>query len=247
MIKIVEMEFGSTVYGTRLPTSDSDFKGIYLPTTKEIVLQKAGKVRSQSTKINMDSKSTARDVEWEWFSLQEYIKLLLEGQTVALTMLFMPDNHITYTQTNNIAWNLIRNNKDKFLHKGVSAFAGYCRTQANKYGIKGSRVAAAREACNQLDYLMNHVHTPKTRLKDIPHDIAYWVGDCLQIGIEHINIIEEEVRGNGVPEKMLEVCNRKAQFGTTIENAYNIFKRVLDEYGQRALMNQPPRQRDEEI
>ena len=31
-----------------------------------------------------------------------------------------------------------------------AAFVGYCRQQANKYGIKGSRVAAARKALTLL-------------------------------------------------------------------------------------------------
>lgn len=230
------MEFGSTVYGTRLPSSDTDYKGIFIPEARDLVLQRAKSSSHRTTKVNALEKSTADDTEWEWFSLQEYIKLLLEGQIVALTMLFMPKRHITYTQTNDMVWNIISNNKDKFLHKGVSAFAGYCKTQANKYGIKGSRVAASREACEALEFMMSR-SSPSTKLRELEKELFSWVRTCEDRGIEHIRIVKEESRGsNGVQEYMLEVCNRKAQWGTTIENAYNIFKRVFDEYGARAIM-----------
>lgn len=38
MNKILEMKFGSHLYGTNTENSDMDFKGIYLPTAREIVL-----------------------------------------------------------------------------------------------------------------------------------------------------------------------------------------------------------------
>lgn len=231
MTTVVEMEFGSTVYGTRLPTSDTDYKGIFIPSPSDIILQRAKRTKNITTKQDNTAKSTEKDVEWEWFSLQEYLRLLCEGQTVALTMLFMPEKHILDKPDG--AWHSIRNNKDKFLHKGVSAFAGYCRTQANKYGIKGSRVAAAKLVVDVLEgYISNNYGSE--RLRTIEEELESWV---IHIDNEYINIIEEVTRNsNGVPEKMLEVCNRKAQFGITIAKAYEIFKRVLDEYGERALM-----------
>jgi predicted nucleotidyltransferase len=38
MNKILEIKFGSALYGTSTPNSDLDLKGIYLPTAKEICL-----------------------------------------------------------------------------------------------------------------------------------------------------------------------------------------------------------------
>ncbi len=37
MRTIVQMKFGSHIYGTQLPSSDLDIKGIYLPEPKEIL------------------------------------------------------------------------------------------------------------------------------------------------------------------------------------------------------------------
>ena len=38
---IVEMRFGSHLYGTDTATSDLDLKGVYLPSAREILLQRA--------------------------------------------------------------------------------------------------------------------------------------------------------------------------------------------------------------
>lgn len=38
MNKILEMKFGSHLYGTNTPNSDLDYKAIYLPTAREIIL-----------------------------------------------------------------------------------------------------------------------------------------------------------------------------------------------------------------
>lgn len=35
---------------------------------------------------------------------------------------------------------------------------------------------------------------------------------------------------------MLEVCNRKVQEHATLKEAHAMFKRIFDEYGQRALL-----------
>ena len=96
----------------------------------------------------------AGDVDTETFSLQQYFKLLTEGQTVALDMLFNP-----WPETATPLWGHIVRNREKLLTKKSAAFVGYCRQQANKYGIKGSRVAAAKEAMERFRDLMEQAGT----------------------------------------------------------------------------------------
>jgi predicted nucleotidyltransferase len=226
MKKIVEMEFGSPVYGTSLPTSDKDYKAVFLPSAEDILLLKNQKAISQTTKTDIHAKSTADDIEWELFPLKEYFRLLLEGQTVALTMLFMPEKHIISATPE---WRMIVDQKDKWIHRGVSAFAGYCRTQANKYGVKGSRVAIAREAMNFFDLKCQENKTMK--LKEIWSEI-----ETLIAGKEHASITLSHMRGNEDFQcRMLEICNRKIQEHCSVMEAYKLYKRVFDEYGQRAL------------
>ena len=227
---LVKMQFGSHVYGTNLPSSDLDFKGVHLPSGRDILLQRPRNTINVKTNHDNSKKNSAEDVDFESFSLQQYFKLLLEGQTVALTMLFVPDRWIRESSPE---WDLIREHKEKWLHKGVSAFAGYCRQQANKYGVKGSRVAASRAAMDLFARLMAENGT-QTKLRDAWGEIETLASDPAH---QHMEIVEGNLRGR--PElvvRMFDVCNRKVQEHITVKEAHKIYKHLFDEYGHRALL-----------
>jgi len=80
---IVELRFGSHLYGTATERSDLDVKAVYLPPGRDILLQR---VRANLT------EPAAGQVDRETFSLQRYLGLVAEGQMVALDMLFAPDS-----------------------------------------------------------------------------------------------------------------------------------------------------------
>lgn len=227
MQEIFNMQFGSHVYGTNLPTSDHDFKGIFLPTPREILLGQGKQTYSMSTRPNDQNKNAVGDIDVELFSLKQYMKLLLEGQTVALTMLFAPKHNILQTSP---IYDAIVTHKDKWLHKGINAFAGYCRQQANKYGIKGSRVAASRHATNCFHGLMMS-YGSQAKLRDHWGDVELAFNN-----MEHCEFLIDNMHGDPTKTvRMLSVCNRKVQEHITVKEAHKIYKHLFDEYGQRAL------------
>ena len=221
------MQFGSHVYGTNLPTSDLDLKAVHVPEATDILLQRVKPAISITTKQDATKRNAAGDVDFESFALQKFMAMLLEGQTVALSMLFTPDEWI---REDSAEWRFIKANKQKWLHRGVSAFAGYCRQQANKYGIRGSRVAASRAAMEFFNALIE-LHGYQAKLKD------HWgaIEGLVQNGNEHLGIAEGQ-HGPGKTVLMLEVCNRKIQEHATVKEGFAVCKRIFDEYGHRALM-----------
>ena len=139
MDMIVKIKFGSHLYGTNTPTSDLDYKSVYVPEGDDILLQRVQhSIRFGGRTKQEGERNTADDVDNECYSLQYYLQLLSEGQTGAIDMLFAPEPELSSP-----VWRYIQQNKARLLTKKSAAFVGYCRTQANKYGIKGSRVAAA--------------------------------------------------------------------------------------------------------
>src|SRR5438552_7581325 len=141
---VVEMRFGSHLYGTDTPESDVDLKGVYLPEPRDILLQRvASSVMVGRTK-GAGERNRAGDVDREYYSLQRYLDLLAAGQTVAIDMLFVPDTAMTAPPSP--VWREVQANAGRFVSRRASAFVRYCRQQANRYGIKRSRVAAARTA-----------------------------------------------------------------------------------------------------
>lgn len=222
---IFKCEFGSTIYGTSTPTSDQDYKAIYLPTKKDILLQRAKHTTHQDTKKSSDIKNSKDDVDFEIFSLQQYLKLLCESQTVSLDMLFVPEKHIIQSS---YQFNFIKKNKEKFLHKQVGAFYHYAKAQAAKYGVKGFRVGTLRRVIEVLETM-----PAKSQLKDHPLVLNAFMAH--KDTKEYANLITIEGANNKL-ETYFEVCNRKFQLVCTIEYTLKALKEIFSNYGQRALL-----------
>jgi hypothetical protein len=228
MQTIVRIKFGSHLYGTSTPESDTDYMSVHLPSAREILLQQVADSLGNDRKNARGQKNAPTDTDDESYSLQRYLQLLAEGQTVALDMLFAPSLELASP-----LWHTIQANKDKLITKKSAAFVGYCRTQANKYGVKGSRVAAARAAMEFFERLVRAGHNMQ-KVDDYRHELCELTGD------EHTKIVQ----GPALPmdaagvircETFFECCNRKVPFKASITTAYEMYKRVFDEYGARAL------------
>jgi hypothetical protein len=118
--------------------------------------------------------------------------------------------------------------KDIFLSRQVEGYVGYCRRQANKYGIRGSRVKALRDTLETVKRLIEeHGHLCK-------------VGDFHEEWLklaesEHIDIIEQITKGTGKILKLYEACNRKIPYTVTLKEMLGPYQKAFDEYGHRSL------------
>jgi hypothetical protein len=223
---IVEMRFGSHLYGTDTPQSDLDVKGVYLPDAHDILLQRVKETIETGTSKARGDKTAPGDVEREVYSLQRYLELLAEGQTIALDMLFAPDRVMTIVPTP--LWREIQANAHRFISRRATSFVRYCRQQANKYGIKGSRVAAARKTFKLL-VAAEERHGSAAKLAQVAAELA-----DLASSTEHVALLDLPAAGDPAL-RFLEVCNRKVSFAASIKTAREMARRLVDEYGQRAL------------
>lgn len=221
---VVRVEFGSHLYGTNTPTSDHDYKSVYIPSAKDILLQQVKDSLGHKVKRSEGEKNAPEDTDDEMYSLQRYLRLLSEGQAVSIDMLFTPKPLIT-----SLLWAEIYANKNLLLTKRSAAFVGYCRTQANKYGIKGSRVAAAKYAKNFFEYHYRCLGST-AKLQDIDKLIPSITG-------KHAKVLKLET-ATGHYETFFECCNRKVSFGNTIKAAFEIYSRIYENYGHRAKLAQ---------
>lgn len=229
MRTLIEMRFGSHLYGTATETSDTDIKAVHLPDGRDVLLQRVKPVISRQTKTDGLSKNSAEDVDYESYVLQKYLSLAAEGQTVALDMLFAPE--WSWTCEPSPLWLTVRANKDKMLTARYASFIGYCRTQANKYGIKGSRMGECRAA---KEFLAGHLKAWGTQAKMdlIADDIAAFV-----VGKDHCSVVEiaNKAPGEiGTAMMHMSVCNRKVPYHATIKRAYEMVDNLFNEYGERS-------------
>ena len=222
MNTVVRIEFGSHLYGTNTETSDHDYKSVYIPEGRDILLQRVKDSTGHKVKRSEGERNTAEDTDDEAYSLQRYLSLLAEGQTVSIDMLFAP-NPIVSSEL----WEEIKANKNLLLTKKSAAFVGYCRTQANKYGIKGSRVAAAKEAKEGFERWLR-IHGPTAKVFEVMEDTPRSLG-------EHTRVLSKETTP-GKFETYFECCNRMVGFKNTLKEAASIFGRIYEEYGHRARL-----------
>ena len=229
MRKIVNIIFGSHLYGTSTPDSDLDFKSVYIPSASDILLGRArGSISTHRSKSEGE-KNFAGEVDEESYSLQKFLMLLAEGQTVALDVLFAPRSSMLGPPSEE--WLEIVANRDKMLTKKSKAYVGYCRMQANKYGIKGSRVAAARKALKILNIALSDHYclTAMSKLKEIEKVLIPLAEET-----DHIEIVPMEQMG-GTVVNHLEVCGRKLSYNATIKHGRDVLDKLVNEYGKRAL------------
>lgn len=220
---IVEMLSGSVVYGTNSASSDKDLKGIFLPTQEECLLMRAPRNITKHTKQG-EGKNTAADVDTEYFSLQEFLKLACEGQTVAIDMLhtFMP--HVLVAGK---VWAELYDNRKRFYTKNMKAFIGYARTMATKYGVRADRLDSAMKVLEVLKEYDNFYKRHKVQdarlsafwseLPDLPHTRKY-------LHEENTSIADKRV---------YDVCGRKLPINITVEYAASIIQNLVDSYGNR--------------
>lgn len=231
MNKIIEIKFGSHLYGTDTPNSDLDLKGIYLPTAREIVLGKVVPTISTSRPKQDGERNTKDDVDIEMLSLGQYLKLLLEGQTMALDILFAPAHSWTYLTTHPLDREIhhrIFVNRHRLLNRNVNAFVGYAKQQASKYGQKGFRIHAYREAMAFLDgYPFENERIGALGDKEI----QVWID---AVGNENIHL--EWKDNNGKLLQHINVCGKYIPFNATFKHTKGWLRKYLEEYGQRAKL-----------
>jgi hypothetical protein len=226
---IFRTKFGSVLYGTNTPASDEDWKSIRMPSAPEILLGSAKETLAIKDRYNKaeKEKNLPGEYEEECFTLKQYLKLVSEGQTVSLDMLFAP--YTFWDEPYSGVWLDLIRNRSRLISKKSGAFVGYCRQQAKKYGIKGSRVAAVREVLSWLNNVPFFSNSKLGDHEDIIENLVF-----LSSNREHIFITEIE-QASGTKVKYLDVCGRKLQYTSKVGECVKVIQHLMDEYGQRAL------------
>lgn len=233
MNKIVEILFGSHLYGTETENSDIDLKGIYLPSAKEICLSSYKKTIMTCRPKKTYERNNKDDIDIEIFSLDRYIQLLTEGQTVALDVLFAPMHMWKDKTKDSVMLRFLYHNRDKLLTKNVNAFVGYAKQQAARYGIKGSRMDALVVTKDFLDG-----KNPLAKLSNYHLVLIDFVEEYKKLlSLEKTPLIEiVMLKGPKglIDSPHLRVNGRSIPLHATVKYAKEIVDKMLDGYGLRA-------------
>lgn len=230
MNTIVNMCFGSHLYGTSTPTSDLDTKSVFIPPVREIVLQRVRDHESDRRDKIVGEKNTKDDIDREAFALHRYLALVAEGQTMALDMLFAPASAMLSEPSP--IWREISRNRPRLLSRQTAKFVTYCENQAKKYGIKGSRIHSVRNILRWLDRAIDQ-RGGSTRLRDVAASLPDFIAAH---ELQHVQIVHLQQPGRKEPMPHIECCDLKASFSISLNAARAIYERIMVRYGARALM-----------
>lgn len=218
MIILVKAIAGSHLFGTNTESSDHDFKGVFLPSVDDLLLGKFDQTKHEKTNEVIGQKNTKDDVDIEYYSLDKFLKMLYQGQTTALELLFSPDESLLEVHP---IWNEIRKDAHKFVNKKVSAFIGYTKTQADRYGIRGSRMETIEKSLDLFKRLL--VLRRVWYLRDVD------ISELLKL--EHVEIIEDKNN-----KKLLQICGKKFGFDTELSYIVRPLQQYYEEYGERSRL-----------
>lgn len=219
---IMKCLFGSHLYGLQTPNSDKDYKGIYLPEKDNLLLGDYAKYYSQSTGDDK-SKNTSDDIDVEILSLPYFIELACKGETVAIDMLHADKEQYESSLSN--IWFDLKNKRQEFYTKDMKSYVGYARKQANKYGVKGSRMGDVEKVINWLMFSKNDEQRSTTTIRQVYKQLPT---------SEFIKLVSQDTKQGEL--KFYEICGRKYQDTLTLEQLLVHAQGIYDEYGDRAKM-----------
>jgi hypothetical protein len=213
MNKLCTVLSGSHLYGLNTELSDRDYRGVFLPTLKECVLQQVPKAITYSTS-DKNLKNTKDDEDVQFFSLHHFIKLLNKGEIVCFDLLHARGDCLLSTSKE---WEYLYDNRQKFYSKRLNGFLGFILSQTRKYSNRGVRYNSVSEVIKFLEEIPreNRLETVWNKLPQ--NKFSNYSLDSL---------------GNSV----YSVCERMVHPSVTVEHALKVFTGYKAMYGNRSVL-----------
>lgn len=209
--------FGSKLYGTNTPSSDDDYKVVYLPSKESMLLNDWE--RSFHFNTNTDNtRNTSEDIDMEFKSLHYFLAEVKRGDTGALD--------VAYSFTNDFAviykdprMDEFFDNVNKFYDvRNMRSYLGYAQGQALKYSVKGERLFVLEKAVKWLEEHPEYTgKKTSTFVDDFLKECSYETFCCLSKDGKYVHLLGADYM---------------------LTNDYDYFLKSLrtkrDKYGERA-------------
>lgn len=142
---------GSKLYGTDLPSSDTDYRGIFVPPL-EALITKTDIEQWTSSTGNKSSKNSENDVDISLWSIHKFIKLLQVGDTNAFDTLFAYKTHAELLREP--LMDKLYDQRELYYPESLRSFFGYALGQVKKYSVKGDKLRDVQVIKKQVELLL---------------------------------------------------------------------------------------------
>ena len=215
--------YGSKLYGTSTPSSDTDEKVVYLPPLNDMLLGKKAKI----FKVRIDKnglpvpdgdKMPDDGAETEYIPVQTFVQDFVKGQTYALEIAN------SYNDKSHFMSEMI----EKFSNSDIYSMVGFAKKQTLDYVYRGRRLNAAREVFDTLTYVAALNGGADVRLDAVVNG-----QDVLKQVCDATGLLMGSALNNNKLMRTLELNGRSYLESTTIEQLIGLVKKQIDSYGER--------------
>ena len=162
--------FGSKLYGTNTPTSDEDWKEVFLPQLEGLLIGRKPTNVVVSTGGD-HSRNTKDDVDYEYIPIQVFANDFIGGQTYAVELAFavLSEDFTAGQEVYDLEFlDFVHDLTENFLTSNIKAMIGYAMNQAQVYGIKGTRLASVRKFTEYVGkVLADGTFKPEDKLENL--------------------------------------------------------------------------------
>lgn len=204
---------GSFLYGLDREGSDVDVKAIYMPTTKDILLNHCKTYNRKNDQLN---------VEIEIKSYPEFVRSCAKVDTNCFDLLHSPENMSIVTTP---FWEHIKLGRGNLYVQRMKGLVGYIKTHVHKYSHKIERY---EDMAKLLDICIDLSSEPEQEDLKVS-DIAEFIGGY-GYNFKYVKVFEQ-VQDH--EQKYLEVCGKKYIFTWNIEQLIVALEKEISRYGKR--------------
>lgn len=174
---IVEHLAGSRAYGTSTPTSDTDYRGIFMA-DKEFILTPFFNVREQVDISREDAK---------FYELNNYMELYLDANPNIMETLWVADEHITKRTE---LYDILRSYRSSLLSSKLAmTYSGFAHNQTNRMKNHHSWIEKERRGIARLQEIIDECPCKQVKVwieKNFPEFV---------LGLLNLNECDSMVRG----------------------------------------------------
>ena len=206
-----------TVYGSKLyhmdnDLSDTDIRGIHLPSVTSCYL---GKIK--------DTVDGMGDTQF--YSIHKFLRLAAEGQSVAIEMLWSDQVFAT-----SYRWELLVKERNRFLSKKMKNFCGYAKAQQIKYSCRADRLNDINALRDLIIKWMDNTSAPILGCDHFDAKLSV-IWDILPEGINYKKSTNQFNRSKD--NRVYIICGRELQIHCTVKHLLAFTNMLRDEYGER--------------
>lgn len=238
--------YGSYLYGTSTPTSDHDFKAVYLPAMRDLILAKSPRVLryrydADGNPISESQSMPDNGYEAEHVPVQKFVHDYLGGQAYAVETVFavVQGAHAEHmdppgTQGSKLFCafeGLCYTLAKLYVHRNVNGMVGFAVKQTFDYVRRGERYTAAQNVLRVVDALMVELDVWKNTVR---LDTAYKAGTVLDEIVEITGLDIGSTRNHDKIMRTLKLNGREYLETTTLEHFRNAVQKLVDQYGERS-------------